>query len=315
MLGTPLTKSHLRYVLNRWVLPRLGVEPLATKKLLEKAWPKVAALTLARQYNGQIESIEWEPKGDDDDGSDLLEEYAESSRAVVLKGFIASSKVASWTLEQLKSEAKDVTSQVRVGDYVSDGGDPESITMRVADFVDYLMGQSAFPHPERLADGLGPYLGNMLMPILTKQVPCPRSFSKSPHTTIWLGSPSASTPLHCHQHGDVLLLQLLGRRSIMLVPPHQAPLVGSVPVNVNVCTATFDPFEPDQDQFPGSDLVHRLHYNLEPGDALLLPGFWFHAVQLSEPSMSASHFRTAMPAVIGGGPWQPWRTAAYSRGW
>ena len=38
------------------MLPRLGVEPLATKNLLQKAWPKVAALTSARQYTDQVES-------------------------------------------------------------------------------------------------------------------------------------------------------------------------------------------------------------------------------------------------------------------
>ena len=139
-----LTKSHLRYALYRWVLPRLGSEPLATKNLLQKAWPKVAALTSARQYTDQVESIKWEPK-DDDDGTDLLEEYAQTCRALVLKGYAASSKATSWTLEQLKHEAEAFTTKVRVGDYASAAGDAESVTMQLADFVDYLMGRSAFP--------------------------------------------------------------------------------------------------------------------------------------------------------------------------
>lgn len=314
MLGDTFRKSHLRYALSHWVLPRLGTEPLATKNLSQKAWPTVAALTSSHDYADQIESIDWESKGDDD-GTDLLEDYARTSRAVVLKGYAASSTEASWTLERVKEEVGDVILPVRVGDYVSAPGEPESVMMRVADYVDYVLGQAAFPHPGRLVDGMSPYLSNMHIPAIAKQLPCPRFFGKAINTTFWMGMAGSSTPLHCHQHGDVLILQLVGRRRVMLAPPHQALLVGYVPVNVNVCTAEFDPFASDQHQFPGTDGIHRLHYELEPGDALLIPGFWFHAIQLAEPSLSASHFRTTMPAAIGGGPVGPWRTRSYSRGW
>jgi len=88
-----------------------------------------------------------------------------------------------------------------------------------------------------------------------------------------------------------------------------------MPVDVNLCTAAFNPFAPDRDQFPGMDLIHRLHCELEPGDALLIPGFWFHAIRLEEPSLSTSYFGGSMPAAIGGGSVQPWRTSAYSPGW
>ena len=95
MLGNRLGKSRLRYALYRWVLPRLGHEPLAIKNLSQKAWPTVAAFTSARQYTDQIECIEWESKGGDD-GSDLLAEYTRTSRALVLKGYAASSMGTSW---------------------------------------------------------------------------------------------------------------------------------------------------------------------------------------------------------------------------
>lgn len=314
MLGNLLGKSRLRYALNRWVLPRLGNEPLAIKNLSLKAWPKVAALTSARQYTDQVECIEWESKADDD-ATDLLAEYAQTSRALLLKGYAASRIDASWTLERVQRDVGGITAQVRVGDYASAAGDPEYVTMRVADFIDYLLGRSAFPNPERLVDGMGPYLGNMRIPALTEQLPAPRFFSDSAFISFWLGTAGSCTPLHCHQHGDVLILQLVGRRRLVLVPPHQAPLLGYMPVDVNLCTAAFDPFAPDRDQFPGMDLIHQLHCELEPGDALLIPGFWFHAIRLEEPSLSTSYFGGSMPAAIGGGSVRPWRTSAYSPGW
>jgi len=306
--------QHLRYALNRWVLPRLGNEPLAIKNLSQKAWPTVAALNSERTYTDQIECIEWEPARTSD-GTDLLEDYARTSRPLLLKGYATSSIGGSWALEWVKQVAGATMAQIRVGNYASAPGGPEIVLMRLADFVDYLLGQSAFPHPDRLVDGMGPYLGNMPIPHLDEYLPCPRFLGEAPSTLFWLGNAGARTPLHCHQHGDFLIVQLIGHRRFVLIPPHEALLVGYLPVNINISTAAFDPFRPDRDQFPGMDHIHRLRVDLEPGDALLIPGFWFHAVQIAEPSMSATRSRNSMPAAIGGGPLQPWRTRPFSRGW
>lgn len=309
-----LKQSHLRYAVYRWILPRLGSEPLAVRNLSQKAWPRVAALTAPRDYTDTIESIDWHTNGDDD-GSSVLDDYAAASRPVVLKGYGSSTPEVSWTFERLKREVGDISARIRVGNYASAAGDPDTVTMRVADFVDNLFGQSASAHTESLVDGMGPYLGNAQLPPIAEQMSRPDTFRDNGSTTFWLGADSR-TPLHCHQFCDVLLCQLIGRRSVILVPPHQAPLVGFMPVNVNICTAAFDPFEPDQDQFPGSELVHGLRYELQPGDALLIPGFWFHAVRIAGPSICGSCFRdTMMPKSLGGGPISPWKRAAYRPGW
>lgn len=304
----------LRYALNRWVLPRLGSEPLAIKNLNQKAWPTVAALTSERTYTDQIECVEWEPTNNSD-GTDLLEEYARASRPLVLKNYAFPDVGGAWTLEWIKQVAGDTMTKIRVGDYASAPGDPEIVPMQLGEFIDYILGQSAFPQPDRLVDGLGPYLGNAPLSLLDEHLPSPRFLGDAPGTHYWLGSSGSQTPLHCHQHGDFLIQQLVGNRKFVLVPPHEALLVGCLPVNLNICTATFDPFDDDPDRFPGSDHIHSLHAELEPGDALLLPGFWFHAVQIEGSSMSATRSRNSMPAVIGGGPLQPWREPPIGRGW
>ena len=81
--------------------------------------------------------------------------------------------------------------------------------------------------------------------------------------------------------------------------------------------AAFDPYAPNREQFPGLDQIQVFNIDLGPGDALVLPGFWFHAVKLSGPSMSASRFvRSRMPAALGGGDTQPWREAgSFNKGW
>jgi hypothetical protein len=309
-----IPNPYLRYTINRWLLPRLGNEPLANKNLSLRAWPKVSALTSELDYTDRIECIEWQSTSNSD-GTDLLETYARTSRPVVLKGYATSSIESLWELEWVKQKAGAKIARIRVGDYASAPGDPERVQMPLADFVDYLLGQRAFPRTKDLVDNSGAYAGNIAIPVLEKYLPHPRFLGEEFGANFWLGGASSRTPLHCHQHGDFLLIQLIGRRRVVLIPPHQALLLGYLPVNMNICTAAFDPFMPDRDQFPGMDLVHQLHGDLVPGDALLIPGYWFHAVQLPETSMSVTLVRKSMPAAVGGGPRGPWRSRPYSRGW
>ena len=309
MLGTKY-RPYLRYAVFRWIMPHLGHDPLFHMNLAQKAWPKVAGLTANRKYTDQIESIDCGSHGSS--ASDVLVDYARTSRPVVLKGYIGRDV---WTLEKVKNEVGDIVQTVRVGNYDEAAGNPDVIRMTVADFIDYLQGRSEFPYKDRLVKDKGPYLGNVQFPSLAKQIPLPSFFPTTPEFSgFWLGS-WARSPLHCHQHCDVLLTQLVGRRSVILVPPHQAGLVGCVPRNYNACTAEFDPFEPDQQRFP-ADLIHSLRYELEGGDTLLIPGFWFHAVRLTQPSFAVSQFNDGvMPLAVGGGPRGPWQKRAYMQGW
>ncbi len=307
--------SSFRYAVFRWLMPHLRHNPLYHMNMAQKAWPKIAALTAGHKYTDQIESINCGISGYDD-SSHVLEEYAKTSRPIVLKNYIVVDKEMFCTLEGLKGEIGNIDSRVRVGNYDEDAGDPEFVPMQVSDFIDHLQGNSEFPYKNRLVEGKGPYLANMKFPTIAKQLPIPSLFPKPPDLTVfWLGSDSR-TPLHSHTYCDVLLVQLIGRRRVILIPPHQAPLIGSIPRDANVCTASFDPFEPDKEKFPGSDLVHKLYFELDSGDALLIPGFWYHAVRLAGPSFASSQFNlNVMPSSIGGGPRKPWNERSYSKGW
>lgn len=317
-------KWRLKYELFRRVLPRLEYEPFTIRHLSYKAWPTISALTSAHDYSSGIESVDWQRAEFADDGSELLQARARESKPMVLRGYAEDSPLASWTMDKLKSEIGDEVVTVRAGDYLSEFGQPRNFEMTLADFVAYLHGEVPFPRRDLLFEGVGPYVGNQKIPRLANQLPCPEFFqsqdksngSMQDLTTFWLGSSDAMTPLHCHHFCDTFVVQLIGRRSFTLIPPHQALLVGYVPQTINMGMAAFDPYAPDREQFPGVDNILSFDIDLGPGDALLLPGFWFHAVKLSAPSMSASRFvRSKMPAALGGGPTQPWRHAgSYARG-
>lgn len=311
-------KWRLKHELFRRVLPTLQYEPNAIRHLSYEAWPKIATLTAKQDFPEGIESVDWRAINLPDDGSEMIQARAQNSTPLILRNYAEGCPPASWSMDTLKSEFGREKVTVLVGDYVSEFGQPRNISMRLGDFIDYLHGRAKFPRQNLLVDGLDPYVGNQLMPALADQLPRPDFFSPRKNAdssqrdlvTFWLGSADAKTPLHCHHFCDTFVIQLIGRRSFTLIPPDQALMVGYMPQNINIGMAAFDPYAPDKDKFPGADDIRIFDIDLGPGDALLLPGFWFHAVKLVAPSMSGSRFvRSKMPAALGGGPTRPWRNA------
>jgi len=253
-----------------------------------------------------------------------LARYAASSTPVVLEGYGKRSELCSWDLETLKAKYGDEEVLVKVGDYVREFGQPHKMPMPLGRFVDYLQGKESFPAEQAIAPGASPYLSNETFPALAERLPQPDFFELQEGeqgtgqdvTTFWLGSMGSGTPLHCHHFCDTVVFQLIGSRSFTLVPPHQAMQIGYVPHNINIGTALLDPYAEDREQFPGWDRIDCLEVQLDPGDLLLLPGFWFHAICLTEPSMSASRFLISrMPASVGSGPLEPWLQGEFHRGW
>lgn len=324
----PTLDAALKHALFRWVLPRLGYEPFTIRNLGERGWPRVVAVSSRRDYSTGVERVEWkhaEREAQNDDGTDLLWEYAKTSTPVVLEGYGKSADLCSWDFETLKQHYGDEEVLIKIGDYVKEFGRPHKCSMPLGRFVDSLLGTAPFPAEHRVVEGASPYLSNERFPALAKHLPQLDFFEQQPGepvvghdiTTFWMGSDDSGTPLHCHHFCDTVVLQLIGSRTFTLIPPHQALHVGYVPHTINIGTAALDPFADDREQFPGWDQIDCLEVLLEPGDLLLLPGFWFHAIQLKEPSLSASRFvASRMPASVGGGPVVPWtRGGDFHRGW
>lgn len=301
--------NPLRYAAERWVLPRFGMKPMMIRNLCQKGWPRVAALTLSRPHEDQIAVI------DAPDSPDLLEEYARKAQPVVLKGHVPAPAGGAWTLEWVKQIAGDTSVTIRVGDYETELGDARMVPMRLGAFIDFLLGKAALPCGKPLPNGLQPYLGDSPLPILDQHVSAPDFIGRAAGVArYWMGT-SARTAMHCHQSYDFFVQQLIGRRRFILLPPHQALLAGFWPRNPNIAITSYDPFRADAEHDDGMPQVTPIHVDLEPGDALLLPGFWFHAVEVSEPSLSVVVSSENMPAAVGGGPRKSWQERPWARGW
>lgn len=315
----------LRYQLFRRILPRLSYEPFTIQNIAQRAWPVIADITSKHDYSSGIDIINESAETLKETNDQVLQQHALISKPVVVQGYARNCPVSTWSMDDLGKELKDHQTLVKVGDYVSDFGQPKKLPIPIAEFADYLQGKTDFRYEELLVKDIAPYVGDEQIQPLKNQLTFPSLIPPNQKgegpvddiTTFWMGSKNTGTPLHCHHFCDTFLLNLIGHRRVVLIPPHQALLVGYAPHTINIGKATFDPFNPDAEQYPGVSQLHCLEIDLAPGDALLIPGFWFHAINLVEPSLSASYFtRSSMPAVIGGGSSEPWQDSdEFKRGW
>ncbi|WP_223753965.1 cupin-like domain-containing protein [Myxococcus sp. RHSTA-1-4] len=100
---------------------------------------------------------------------------------------------------------------------------------------------------------------------------------------LWFGPAGTLSNLH-HDHLNVLFCQVLGRKRIWLVPSWETPWL----YNDRGLYSAVDILAPDLARFP--DFARATVHTCEvgPGDALLIPVGWWHAVRALDVSMSVT---------------------------
>ena len=86
-----------------------------------------------------------------------------------------------------------------------------------------------------------------------------------------------ATPVHYDFHHG-LLVQVLGRKQLLLWPPTAGELLRAPPVDSSLAnTSPFDPRAVDDGTVAASQIRQAcISAVLEPGDALLIPQGWWH---------------------------------------
>lgn len=96
----------------------------------------------------------------------------------------------------------------------------------------------------------------------------------------WFGPKGTLTPLH-HDLTNNLLVQVLGRKRVLLVPPWELERVRNH-------THCFSELGPDDLDPAGQTGPRRLECVIGPGEALFLPIGWWHHVEALDASISMS---------------------------
>lgn len=102
--------------------------------------------------------------------------------------------------------------------------------------------------------------------------------------TFWLGSKGARTPCHQDAYGYNIVAQIAGEKRWLLFEPNSSWLgAHRLPFEDSSTFTDVDPFE--------TGVVAGLQVVLHPGDVLVVPRHWFHAVEcISDWSLSLNQW-------------------------
>lgn len=112
------------------------------------------------------------------------------------------------------------------------------------------------------------------------------------HGMPWIGPAGSFTPLH-HDLTNNLLLQVVGRKRLLLVPPSETPRLYN---DHHVYSRVRDLAQPGLvSRFPALDGLNVHQVILVPGEALFIPLGWWHQVTALDFSVSITHTNFRWP--------------------
>jgi hypothetical protein len=107
---------------------------------------------------------------------------------------------------------------------------------------------------------------------------------------LWFGPAGTWAALH-HDHLNVLFCQVYGRKRFRLIPSCELARA----YNQQGLYSAVDPRTPDLERFPEFQRATVLDFVVGPGDALLIPVGWWHAVQALDVSISVTFVSFDLP--------------------
>ncbi|MBJ6763752.1 cupin-like domain-containing protein [Myxococcaceae bacterium JPH2] len=107
---------------------------------------------------------------------------------------------------------------------------------------------------------------------------------------LWFGPAGTLSNLH-HDHLSVLFCQVVGRKRVWLVPSWETPRLA----NGQGLYSEVDIEAPDVERFPEFARATLSTCEVGPGDALLLPVGWWHAVRALDVSVSVTFVNFDVP--------------------
>ncbi|MHA7878860.1 MAG: cupin-like domain-containing protein [Saccharospirillum sp.] len=190
----------------------------------------------------------------------------------------------SWSLQRLVAEYGDVPLRVRSANHKE----------TVAEFISRLTSAESSSQP--IIDGhTKAYTEGCALPEPMHKDFMPNHFSRDDYIEpqIWLGSVPVNVPASSLHHDplDGFLYQIMGRKKVMLYAPDQASYLYPMKAYNHYQPCWVKPESPDYERFPGFVNARGVEVVLRPGELLVQPAGWFHAVYcLDSPTFSVSYF-------------------------
>ena len=212
--------------------------------------------------------------------SEFFERYVRPSRPVIIDGLCNSRDAgAPWSVDYLRRRVGERRIPVEIprgdnifGDPAGDGVQHEWTS--VAAFLDRTVngptGTSRYLAQLDLAVTFPELLADLPRPACLDWVYCDK-------TALWIGPGDQVTPLHYDAY-DNMVFMMEGRKTWTLVSPDDTEKVYSRAFP-EYYYSHVDVEDPDLDAFPAFANADVIVVELNPGDALFVPGGWWHHVR------------------------------------
>jgi len=205
------------------------------------------------------------------------------NKPVIISGVANDWSASSlWQPEMFKDMFGDIPAPLRASDNEIDvffGQYKEQKVMSIADYIDSINSTDI--------NGQRPgYLGNIpLNSPLTQQYfdkikshfSFPDYFPENSGNEIrlWIGATNQKSTIHNDNYHN-FNAQIFGKKTFLLFPPEEYEKLSIVKIDDELWSSPIDPQQPDLDKFSSFKEINGLEAELQVGDILFIPAFWWH---------------------------------------
>ena len=232
---------------------------------------------------------------------EFYEHYVRPNRPVVITGATSDWKaIRNWSPEYFRSHYPDARVIFTSWDNYRSNNDPtayyrnrkrRAITM--GEFVgsmdnkpgsqDYISQFPIFGELPQLQDDIEPLDSYMNIP---PAYPASLQRKLRKPATLWLGPAGIVTPVHFDSAHN-LLVQIHGRKKLILVPPQQSNYLYYPALELgHINYSPVDVESPDYERFPLFKHATPMEVTLAPGEILFIPVRWWHYARAIDPTIS-----------------------------
>lgn len=218
---------------------------------------------------------------------EFLESYYSKNLPVLLLGACKHWRASEWTInhleERFRGKLVEVMSDREADSRFELNRDEHKQLVPFDVFAERL--RSPVPSDDWYMVAHNHALEGQLASLIDDMAPIPGVLGtpQASHMNLWIGPAGTKTRLH-HDSTNVLLVQVMGRKTVILAPSMELHLLQN---DVGGYSEVIDPRRIPQSA-PQAHLATFMEVELRAGDALFVPMCWWHYVESKEMSISVS---------------------------
>lgn len=244
-----------------------------------------------------VKTMEYKPLGD------IRGRFSSEEPLVVLGAALEWNATKKWTLDALAHSFKGVKIPVRASDNEFEffADKKQALSPRTMMAMDEYINIIARPNQSK---NRPPYAGNLSfqndpalkgkLDTLTKDF-CFQNWLPSALNSeyrIWIGAASQKSTIHNDPYHN-FNAQIIGSKRFILFEPDQHKVLYPEIHNRGLWVSPINLEDPDLEKFPEFEHAQGYSCQLQPGDILFIPRFWWHCAYATECSVNINRWVTA----------------------